>query len=432
MNTTTVPRNDAKTPGIQIPAGFEFCYFSELLKRPICAGKIKDRVGKVTDLVFRLVEPFPEAVGILIDAGWGQQRTLIPWEKVSKVEDDAIFVLPQENNEPYPRFVDQTGWSLINEHLMGRTILDIDGRRIEVVNDVHFLSAGGKLFLVHVDVAFNGFLRKWGFRHALLFKENLISWHYVQPLSLEDTNARDSVTLSLTRKQIQELPGEDLADVLEELEGKEQEAVFSALDSDKAAEALVEAEPRAQRQLIASLRRDKARTILSEMSNPQLAALFSALPHDQMTAMMGLLSKEDAERIHAMISQSESTARSLMSSDFVSMIKDTKAGDALRIIRSSQYDHDAISYIYVSTTEQKLEGVVDLRDLVLAPDTTSLGDLMVSPVVSAQDDDVREDLAEIFAKYHYRLVPVVDAEDKLLGVIRYKDIMKGLIIRAIE
>ncbi len=75
---------------------------------------------------------------------------------------------------------------------------------------------------------------------------------------------------------------------------------------------------------------------------------------------------------------------------------------------------------------------MDLRDLVLAPDTTSLGDLMVSPVVSAQDDDVREDLAEIFAKYHYRLVPVVDAEDKLLGVIRYKDIMKGLIIRAIE
>jgi len=128
-------------------------------------------------------------------------------------------------------------------------------------------------------------------------RDQFISWRYVQPLSLEDASGSDVVSLSIARKQIRDLPGEDLADALEELSGKEQQAIFSALDSEKAAEVLSEAEPRAQRQLIATVRREKARTILSEMSVAQLADLFSVLPHDQMVKMMELLPAEQAERI---------------------------------------------------------------------------------------------------------------------------------------
>jgi len=54
---------------------------------------------------------------------------------------------------------------------------------------------------------------------------------------------------------------------------------------------------------------------------------------------------------------------------------------------------------------------------------------MVSPVVTADEDDIQEDLAQVFAKYHYRMIPVVDPQDHLLGVVRYNDIMKGLVTR---
>lgn len=74
--------------------------------------------------------------------------------------------------------------------------------------------------------------------------------------------------------------------------------------------------------------------------------------------------------------------------------------------------------------------MVDLRDLVLAADTASMADLMAFPVVSADEDYTRDDLAELFAKYHYRMVPVVDPQDRLLGIIHYNDIMKGLVTRA--
>ncbi len=408
----------------------ELYFFSQIVKRPICAGKITNRVGRLTDLVFRLAEPYPEAVGIYVEHSFGRPTEMIPWNKVTRIEDDAIFIVPAEGNQPYPPFVDQTGWILVNEHLMGRTVFDMDGRRIEVVNDVHLLSSQGRMLLVHVDISFNGFLRKWGLGRLAWRKDRLISWRYIQPLSVEDVGTTDAVTLSVTRKQIKELPGEDLADALEVLSGEEQQAVFSALDSEKAAEVLMEAEPRAQRHLIANLRRERARTILSEMSVPQLADLFSVLPHDDMVEMMELLPKKDAARIQSIISDREATARALMTANLVEFPKEAKAGDVLREIRSSQREHDAISYIYVVGIDRLLIGVVDLRDLVLAPDEATLASLMAAPVVAVEADDVREDVAEMFAKYHYRMLPVVDRQDHLLGVLHYKDIMKGLVTRA--
>jgi magnesium transporter len=429
----TTPANNHAAKPVAPPAtaeDYQLLYFSELLGRRIVAGKVSQKVGKLTDLVFRLSEPYPEAVGLYVEHGGGRPNEFVPWEKVVKIDEDALFITPAEGGQPYPAFVDQKGWILLNEHLMGRTILDMDGRRTEVVNDIHLLYSKGRMIVVHVDTSFNGFLRKWGLGRMARAKDQLISWRYVQPLSLEDAGTTDAVSLSIARKQVKDLPAEDLADALEKLSGKEQTAMFSALDSETAAEVLVEAEPRAQRQLIANVRREKARAILSEMSVPQLADLFSVLPHDHMTNLMGLLSEDQADRIKTIISSRESTAGALMSADYLTAAKETTVADILRQIRGSKRAHESVSYVYVVVSEEKtLIGVVDLRDLVLANDETSLGDLMVSPVVSAEQDDVRDDLTELFAKYHFRMIPVVDSKDRLLGVVHYNDIMRGLVTR---
>jgi magnesium transporter len=338
--------------------------------------------------------------------------------------------MPAEDGKPYPSFVDQKGWILLGEHFIGRTILDMDGRQTEVVNDVQLLYSKGRMIVVHVDTSFNGFLRKWGLERFKWSNDQLIAWRYVQPLSLEDIGATDAVSLSITRDQIKELPGEDLADAIETLPGEVQHAVFSVLDSEKAAEVLVEAEPRAQRQLIANVRRERARTILSEMSIPQLADLFSVLPHDQMMKMMELLPEDQAARIKAIISDLESTADVLMSSEFVTAKKTTSVLEVLKDIRSSRHEPRSLSYVYLLDDERTLLGVVDLREIVLAADTVLLGDMMVSPVVSAQRDDTREDLAELFARYQFHLIPVVDEHERMRGVVYYGDIMKGLVTRA--
>lgn len=406
---------------------YQLFYFTHLLKRRICGVKFSQKIGKVTDLVFRLVEPYPEAVGIYVEHSMGRPNEFIPWEKVVKIDDDAIFIAPAENGQPYPSFVDQRGWILLGEHFVGRTILDMDGRKTEVVNDVQLLYSRGRMIFVHVDVSFNGFLRRWGLERFKWANDQLISWRYVQPLSLEDAGETDAVSLSIARQQIKKLPGEDLADAIETLSGQVQHAVFSALDSEKAAEVLIEAEPRAQRHLIANIRRERAQTILSEMSVPQLADLLSVLPHDQMIQMMDVLPKDQSERIRAIISDLESSAHALMSADFITAKKTTSVTEILTEIRGSHPNPHSISYIYLLDDGKTLLGIVDLRDIVLAAETVLLGDLMVSPVVSALSDDRRGDLEELFARYQFHMIPVVDEQDRLLGVIHSRDIMKRLV-----
>ena len=405
---------------------FRFLFYSELVGRPVCTGKIKDRIGKVDDLVVSLSEHLPEAVGILVPHGWGKPNEFVPWNRVLRIEDDAIFVKPSDDGQPYPPFVDQPGWMLLGRHLMGRTVLDTDGRRIEAVNDVHLVESGGRLAVVHVDTSFNGFLRRWGLGRFRLIKDRFISWKYVQPLSVEDAAQTDKVSLSITRRQLRELPPEDLADALEELSGAEQVALFSALDSETAAETLSEAEPRAQRQLIAGMRKERARTVLSEMSVPQIADLFSVLPHDQQTALMDLLPDAEAGRVRAILAEREATAKALMSTDYVAVPRSVKVGEVLAQLRGSGRERKSLSYIYVvNGEEQVLLGVVDLRELILAPDDVEISAVMTSPVASADEGLPREDLEELLARYHFRMLPVVDAKDHLKGVVLYNDIVKA-------
>jgi len=408
----------------EVHEDYQLLYFAELIDRRIYLDPSNKANGRLTDLVFRLAEPYPEAVGIYIEHGRGYPSELVPWERVLRIEPKAIFIKPNAAGGPYAKFSDQKGWILLNEHLMGQTILDIDGRRTEVVNDVQLLSSKGRMIVVHVDISFNGFLRRWGLERFSSAKNRMISWRFVQPLSVED-HTKDVVTLSVAREQALDLPGEDLADALEVLSGDEQQAMFSALDPDKAAEVLVEAEPRAKRQLIAFLGGEKARQVLAKMSVPQLADLFSNLSHERVTELTGLLPAARATRIHAVMTNPEVLASNLMSDRFLAFTKETKVSEVLATLRSVPSDRRNISYIYlVADREKSLIGLVDLRDLVTALPDASLGDLMIAPVVTADRDALREDLVESFTKYKFRMLPVVDVHDHLLGVVRYKDLMK--------
>ncbi|HEY5281669.1 MAG TPA: CBS domain-containing protein [Polyangia bacterium] len=408
---------------------FRFHYFSELFERRVeTTGGMK--AGKVDDIVFALREPYPEAIGIFLDHGVGQGTEFIPWKNVLRIDAKAIIVVPSGQGDRFPPFVDQPGWVLVDKHLMGRTILDIDGRRMEAVNDVQLLESNGRMVIIHVDTSLNGFLRRWGLGRLHVIKDRLISWKYVQPLNVEDAVATDKVSLSLKRDELADLHSEDLADALEELSGPEQQALFSALDDEKAAETLLDVEPRAQRQIIASIRKEKASSILSELSVPQLADLFSVLPQDRVSELIAMLPGEHAARVKAILNEREVTAGALMSGDYVAIGKSEKVGKVLAGLRSSGREKEAISYVYVVDDGGKtLRGVVDLRDLVLARDDATLEEIMISPAISVDDTDPRDDLHPLFAKYHFRMLPVVDVKDTLLGVIHFEDVMKNYTVR---
>ena len=103
--------------------------------------------------------------------------------------------------------------------------------------------------------------------------------------------------------------------------------------------------------------------------------------------------------------------------------------DVLKSIRSSKREHAEISYVYIVDSDKILLGVVDIREILLSSDDATMDQIMSSPVVTAESTDLREDLEEMFVKYHYRMIPVVE-DNRLVGAVYYNDIMKGLITRA--
>ena len=162
------------------------------------------------------------------------------------------------------------------------------------------------------------------------------------------------------------------------------------------------------------------------MSVPHIADLFSDLPHQKVTELLKFLAPARAKRVEAVLSGQDVLASTLMTDRYLAFPKEMKVGEALQNLRTGPREHRNITYLYIVTGEEKsLVGVVDLRDLVTAPETARLCDLMASPVVTADHRALREDLMDLYSKYHFRLLPVVDAHDHLLGVVRYKDIMKG-------
>lgn len=407
-------------------AGGRIMYFSRLLGKPVHVSGAGKRLGKVADIVFALEEPAPRAVGVYLNHGWGEPDEFVPWERVVDLFRAGILVKAPEAGGHYPPFVDQPGWILADKHLMGRTVLDIDDRKVEVVNDVVLQHKDRQWRLVAVDTSFSGFLRKWRLPWLeTLVKDDLIPWKFVQPLSIEDAAKSETLQLSVARAQLQDLPKEDLADVLEELSGEEQTALFSALDTEKAAETLHEAEPRAQRQIIANLRAERARTILASLSTPQLVDLLTVLPHEDQVGLLALLPDPRQDKVRTLLQEREAKATDFMNQEFLLIAPSATVAEAKALIRTSGLDYHGISYLYVQDPSGPALGVVDARSILLATNATTMAELMVSPVVAAEFDDAREDLTALFSKYHFRMVPVVGADDRILGVVHYGDLMHG-------
>ena len=402
-------------------------YFNRLKKQHIYGGSVKKKLGKPSDLVVNMSLDYPEVIGFFIDHGWGQHlNEFISWDKVIKIEeDDGIFVSPNPEGEMFPPFVEGPGSTLLGEHLIGRTILDIDGRTTEVVNDIVLVWCDRRLYVTHIDTSFNGFLRQFGSKKGW-FKDNLVEWKYVQVFTVKDSDSTDKVSLTITRREVENLPPIDLAIALERLRKGERTALFSSLSADKAASTLAQAEPRTQRQIVATLEKGRAHEVFSKMRVPHIADLLSIVSFQDRKNLLNLLEPGIAKRVKGILSERDARASLLMTPKFVKVKASMTIGEACSVLQASGRETDDITYIYVVDDDDlTLLGVVDSRDLLLKSDDYLLSDILIISFVTVPDDANKQFVVDIFERYDFRAVPVVNDQNHIVGVLRFADIMKS-------
>lgn len=213
----------------------------------------------------------------------------------------------------------------------------------------------------------------------------------------------------------------DSADVLEELDIEQQRAVFAELESEDAADVLSYLDSDDQVELVADLPSDELSDILDEMEPDDAADMLAELPPDQASAALEQM--EDSSEVKELLQYEDESAGGLMTPHVVKLRAQATVGQVLSLLRNVQPIEDLSYYLYVTDDDNKLVGVVSLRQLVTADLSLTLGDIMHRDVISVSVDADQEEAARIFSRYGLLSLPTVDAQGRLVGAITADDVI---------
>ena len=214
----------------------------------------------------------------------------------------------------------------------------------------------------------------------------------------------------------------DLADILEELDQDQRLVVFDQLDTEHASDTLEEVEPRVQRELINSMRKERVAELLNDMSPAQVADILAILPAAGADELLQLINKESASKVQQIIDKHDENILLYAAQRYIKLSPEVPVRDVMSDFRELARNKDVIMYVYVTDGADKLLGVVDLHELIEAESAQTLGDVMTTSVVSLNEKDTLREAVELFTRYSFRAIPVVDDSEKLLGIVPFRDI----------
>jgi magnesium transporter len=408
-----------------------FLYFSTLLGRSVLDSG-GAHVGRLADLKVAMGELFPKITSLAVRRRRKKGLWELDWTQVHSLNAGSVGLKPGAVEAFRPLEVRQDE-ILLREELLDKQVVDTFGAKIERVNDIHLLIVKQDLRLVHVDFGLRGILRRLGWLRRIdastdwLFAyrigEKMISWKYVQPLL--SGPVRGNLKLNVTARKIHEIHPSDLADIIEDLDSVNRSSVFRALDLQTAAQTMEEVEdPRLQAALIGSAPAERASDILEQMAPDEATDFLADLPEEEARRLMGTMEKPSRDVIEELLQFEEGTAGSLMTKDYFAVSKERTIGEAIEEFRKTTFPLESVGYIYVTDREGRLAGILTLRHLVTGDRDAILGKLMNPHPIAVGPEEDADTVEDIFKKYKFLALPVVDQERRIRGIITLKDIMQ--------
>lgn len=215
----------------------------------------------------------------------------------------------------------------------------------------------------------------------------------------------------------------DIAEVITDLRDEDQAVVFRLLPHAMATDVLEYLEPEAQHEMLEAMGREEAARILNEMSPDDRTALLEELPGAAVAQMLTLLSPEQRTIAQALLNYPEGSVGRMMTPDFLSVRADWTIQQVLHHIREHGRDSETLNVIYVTDEQGRLIDDLRIREILLRPLDTKVSEIHDSSFVALRATDDVEVALELFKKYDRSSLPVVDFEDKLLGIVTGDDML---------
>lgn len=332
--------------------------------------------------------------------------------------------------------VEGEGLFLLERDLLDQQIIDVHGRKVVRVNDVdlHPDTSNGhlKLKVGSVDVGARGAVRRLlkGVVPMTALKPvlqrippRLIPWDFVD---LIETDPARRVKLKISHDRLARLHPADIADIIEELAPSERQAVFQSLDEEVAAGALEEVQPKVQKSIVEGLDSERAAEIVEEMNPDAAADLLADLPDERTSQILQEMEPEERNEVAELLEFRENTAAGRMNTEYLSLDADSTVNDAIDVLRNFEGSVETVHTIYLVDDQWKLVGAVPLAKLILAKPDDKLSSLTVEPLISVHAGAKEKAVTELFDKYNLVILPVLDDNGVLTGVITSDDVISLL------
>ena len=229
------------------------------------------------------------------------------------------------------------------------------------------------------------------------------------------------------KKKLVDMNSADISEILDELEDKESVIiVFRLLTKEKAGETFSHMESDMREKLINDFTDKELKNILDELFMDDTVDLIEEMPSNVIPKILRSIPKEDRKIINELLKYPEDSAGSIMTTEFIDLKEDMTAEEVLKRVRKIGVDSETIYTCYVLSSERILKGIINIKDILLSKKETKIGTLMETNIISVNTLEDQEDVAKKFDKYDFYALPVVDHENRLVGIITVDDAINVL------
>jgi len=403
-------------------------YFSQLIGKPIIDedGKI---ISKVLDFSFIDGKRYATISGIICNID-GNKKT-IKWKYVKELGDlpsdrypFSIYLNKQKNKIKFLELQKP-----ILKDLLDKQIIDTSGARVVRINDILLGKVGKKLAIIGVDVSAKGLLRRLGvLRFVPQPTEHIILWKDVSPISQEIKN----IQIKTKSEKINQMHPAEIADLIRDLSLEEKVFVFNSLKHEKAAETLIESQPEIQKTFFKTLSLRKMANVLEKMPDDEAASILTMMNYTDKIKVLRTMKPGIAARIKKILSYNKSTAGALMSTKFVSIDENLTVKQSISLLKKQVSSPKSIFYLYIKNKNGVLKGIISMRSLIFAKPKDKILTLLKRDIITVNINTDIEDVFNLMGKYSLLALPVVDKENKIVGVIRVNDLLQIVLPKKIK
>ncbi|MGL5634515.1 MAG: magnesium transporter [Sarcina sp.] len=401
-----------------------FFLYSSILNKKIY-DEYNDVMGILKDVYINVSAGYPKIVGYKVKNDNGTID--FEFKNINFVQEDngKIRIESMGSREILPRDYNY----LLTRDILDKKIVDINGRKVVKVEDIRIAMIKNEYRIIAIETGkFVRYRRKGmeGIGKILStifkkeFEERAIMWDDVEALDTEN----GSLQIGIPYKKIQALHPADIADILEELDEKERKSIFESLDEELAADTFEEADPELQGSILKELSDMKTAELFENIPNDEIADILDDLNEEHREKVLTNIEREDAQEIEELLAYDEKSIGSIMNTDYISInYGEMTVGELISLLKETEPEEEGLYNIYITDSDGKLMGYVEITKLLINPNAVKLTDIMENNPISISYKDNVQIATEFVEKYALISIPVVDEEQVLIGAVLMYDII---------